>query len=439
MNVIATTNVWHHGPQLGPPRPPRVLVKGEGVRVCDADGHWAIDGTAGQAVVQIGHGRTEVADAMAAQARALAYAPTAFGYSHPRALELGSRVEELTPGTLRKSFFCSSGSEAVESALKMARQYHAARGDTARHKIVCRQGSYHGVTFGALSASSSPRLRAGNDPLVGGFVRVGQPYPRTCEHCDGGPCTLSCAGEIEQAIVSEGPDTVAAVIAEPVATPDAVKVPPTGYWQRVQETCRRHGVLLIVDEVLNGFGRTGRMFASEHFDIEPDILTLSKGLASGYAPIAAAVAADHVAEALDSPGFGGFRHGGTYSGQPVAAAAALANLEILEREELPQRAGRVGELLRSELGRLTRHAIVAAVDGIGLLLSVRLAAVDGGGPIDPALGRAIESAAYAEGLIVHYLPTSLYLFPPLVLDDAEATEIAAILDVAIERGLEECT
>jgi adenosylmethionine-8-amino-7-oxononanoate aminotransferase len=423
--VIA--HAWHHGIQDDTyfTRGHRMITRGEGIYVYDSEGRRYVDGTSGQAVVQIGHGRQEMADAIAGQAATLSFSPMAFGFSHPLAGELGEKLAEITPGTLAMTWFATSGSEAIETAVKLARQTQIRRGEPARKKIIGRRGSYHGGSYAALSATATTRLRAPSEPLLADFRHAAQPYPRTCAFCKGGPCTLSCADDLERIIEFEGPETVAAFLAEPIASPETIKLPPQEYWDRVAEICTKHGVLLIADEVFVGFGRSGTMFASEHYGIEPDIMTMSKGLSSGYVPISATTATREVADLFDSPATA-FQHVGTYSGHPVGCAAALKNIEIMEREELPQNAARQGERFRERLAPLMALPFVRALNISGLLIAIELDPAEGlGSPMQ--YGPRIRDHAYENGLICRFNPNSIFLYPPLIISDEQVDDVSEIL------------
>lgn len=423
---------WHHGIQDDTywTRGHRMITRGEGIYVFDSEGRRYVDGTSGQAVVQIGHGRTEMADAIAEQACTLAFSPMAFGFSHPLAGQLGERLAEITPGDLSLTWFACTGSEAVETAVKLARQAQMRRGEGSRKKIIARRGSYHGGSYAAVSATATARLRNAAAPLVPGFRHIAQPYPRTCAFCSGGDCTLACADDLERIIEFEGPETVAAFLTEPIASPETIKVPPSGYWERVSEICRRHGVLLIADEVFVGFGRSGRMFASEHFGIEPDIMTMSKGLSSGYVPISATTATREIADLFDSPAHA-FQHAGTYSGHPVGCAAALKNLEIIQREGLVDNAARQGERFRAGLAPLLDLPFVRSLNILGLLVAIELE--DAAGIGSPAqYGPRIRERAYENGLICRFTPNSIFLYPPLVVSSEQIDEIVAILLAAFD-------
>lgn len=425
---------WHHGAVDSAywERGHKVIVRGEGIYVWDVDGHRLIDGTSGQATVLIGHGRREMAEAMARQATTLAFSPMAFGFTHPVAGLLGERLAQLTPGSLMRCWFASSGAEAVEAAVKIARQAQHLRGEARRYKVVARRGGYHGATAGALAATATTRLRVPAEPICSGFLHVEQPYTTACRFCKGGPCTLECADDLEQTIIFEGPETVAAFIAEPIATPETIKIPPPGYWEKIQRICATYGVLLIADEVLVGFGRSGRMFASEHFDLRPDIMTVSKGLASGYVPISAAIATEELAALFYEPRRA-LQHAGTYSGHPVACAAALCNLDILEREQLPANARLQGQRLAQSLRDLTQLDFVHAVNIAGLLVGVELRVGDERFDVN-RIGPFIREWCYQHGLICRFTSPSIMLYPPLIVSDSQTNEIAEILLEAFDAA-----
>src|SRR6516225_2131747 len=319
----------------------RVMVRGEGCRLFDAHGRSFLDGLAGLYVVNVGHGRAEIAEAMAKQAAELAYVSSA-SYTNLAAVKLADVLAGLTPGDLNRFFFCSGGSEAVETAMKIAKQVQAMRGFPKRYKIIARRGGYHGATFGAMSITSS-RNEAYFGPFMYGVSFVPSPDRYRNEFgVDGEAGDLRCAEAVDREILAQGPDTVAAVIGEPISVSNSNHVPSPRYWQRVREICNKHGVLLVMDEVINGFGRTGTMFATEQFGVVPDLMTMAKGLSSGYAPIAAVA----VGKAL----FDEFKkqdvvlaHLLTFGGQAVSCAAALKNIEILQREELPQHSAQQGK------------------------------------------------------------------------------------------------
>ena len=339
--------------------------------------------------------------------------------SHPKAAELAGVLEKLVPVEDPIFSFTLSGSESNELALKIARAYHSRRGDDRRVVILSRDGSYHGSTYGAMTATGAAAFRSGFGPLLPSFVQVAQPSPGRCGYCtpaDG--CTLRCADALERTIGEIGPDTVAAVIAEPVAILQAVKVPHDHYWPRVQAICRDAGALLIVDEVVTGFGRTGRMFGSQHWGIEPDVMTLAKGLTSGYLPMGATVVSRRVEQAFDEP----LLHLNTYAGHPVACEAALANIEILTTERLPENAHALEPVLRGLLeGVAASISSVLRVSVIGLLSSIE---VDASSVDDvPRLIVDLRHALYENGVIARCAAAANVLtvvfYPPLVVDEVD--------------------
>src|SRR5262249_3241244 len=337
----------------------RVMMRGEGSRLFDAHGRAYLDGLAGLYVVNAGHGRTEIAEAMAEQARELAYVSAA-SYTNIAAVQLADVLAGLTPGDLNRFFLCSGGSEAIESALKIAKQVQAMRGFPKRYKIIARRGGYHGATMGAMSVTSS-RNEKFFGPFMYGVSFVPSPNRyRNDFGIEGEEGDLRCAEAIEQEILSQGPDTVAAVVGEPVSVSNSNHVPSPRYWQPLRPSCDVHGVLLIMDEVINGFGRTGTMFATEQFGVVPDLMTMAKGLSSGYAPIAAVAVGRQLFDEFKKQDVA-LAHLLTFGGQAVSCAAALKNIEILQREELPQRSARQGKYLLDRLEQLRAHPTVGDV------------------------------------------------------------------------------
>jgi len=349
-----------------------VIARGEGAYVYDTKGKRYLDGLAGLFVSMAGHGRTEIAEAAARQARELAYFPL-WSYAHPRAVELAERLASLTPGDLNRIFFTTGGSEAVESAWKLARQYFRAIGQPSRYKVISRDIAYHGTTMGALSITGLPAIKTPFEPLVPGSVRVPNTnFYRAPEHGDDIEAFGRwAADEIERAIVREGPDTVAAVYLEPVQNSGGCFPPPPGYFPRVREICDRHGVLLVSDEVICAFGRLGYYFAGERYNYTPDIITMAKGMTSGYAPIGAMAVSDRLIEPFlhDTTTF---LHGITFAGHPVSAAVALANLDIFEKEDLLGNVRANETAFRSTLEKLNDLPIVGEVRGDGYFYGIEL-------------------------------------------------------------------
>jgi adenosylmethionine-8-amino-7-oxononanoate aminotransferase len=344
-----------------------VIVRGEGCYVYDEHDKRYLDGLSALYCVNVGHGRAELGEAAARQASELGFY-TNWSYAHPRSIELARRIAGLAPGNLNRVFFTSGGSEAVESAWKLAKSYHAARGEPRRHKIVSRFLAYHGTTMGALTATGLPALREPFEPLTpGGRHAANTNSYRWKDDCD----PLWAADSIEEAILFEGPATVAAVILEPVQNGGGCFVPQDGYFERVREICDRHGVLLISDEVICSWGRIGYWFGSERYEYIPDMITTAKGITSAYAPLGALIVGDHIAEPF-LRGKEIFNHGFTFGGHPIACATALANIELIEREGLCQRVLENEGRLRATLESLRDLPIVGDVRGAGYFQAIEL-------------------------------------------------------------------
>jgi adenosylmethionine-8-amino-7-oxononanoate aminotransferase len=369
LQELAQRHLWLHFTRLGAHGAPAmpIITRGEGCYVYDDQGRRYLDGLSALFCVNVGHGRAELAEAAAAQARELAFFSN-WSYAHPRAIELAARVAALAPAGLERVFFTSGGSEAVESAIKLARAYHRERGESSRTKLIARELAYHGASMGALTVTGLTDIREPFAPLVPGGLHV----PNTNSYrSPPGRDPLWAADAIEERIDAEGADTVAAVILEPVQNAGGCFVPPQGYFQRVREICDRRGVLLISDEVICSWGRLGHMFGCERFGYVPDIITTAKGLTSAYIPMGAMIVADQVAAPFLENG-AMFAHGFTFGGHPVAAAVALANLDILENEQI------CGHVLDSEgafrtmLEGLRELPIVGDVRGAGFFQAIEL-------------------------------------------------------------------
>jgi adenosylmethionine-8-amino-7-oxononanoate aminotransferase len=414
----------------------RVLVRGEGSTLWDARGKAYIDGLAGLYLVNVGHGRREIGEAMAEQAAQLAYSSSA-SYTNLAAVKLADVLARLTPGDLNRFFLCSGGSEAIESALKIAKQVQAMRGFPKRYKIIARRGGYHGATMGAMSITSS-RNEKFFGPFTYGVSFVPSPNRyRNDFGIDGEAGDLACANAVEQEIMAQGPETVAAVVGEPVSTANNCHVPSPAYWQRVREICDKHGVLLILDEVINGFGRTGTMFATEQFGVVPDLMTMAKGLSSGYAPIAAVAVSERIYDEFKKQDVA-LAHLLTFGGQAVSCAAALKNIEILEREELLQRSARQGRYLLGKLEPLRAHPTVGDVRGLGLMCAVDLVKDKatkepfGWGPAAAAhpFSRRVTELMEERGLLTRVF-MSVQLSPPLVITTEEIDRMVEIVDESL--------
>jgi adenosylmethionine-8-amino-7-oxononanoate aminotransferase len=350
-----------------------VIVRGQGAYIWDDQGRRYLDGLAGLFTVQVGHGREELADAAAAQARELAFFPL-WSYAHPRAIELAERLAAGAPGDLNRVFFTTGGGEAVETAWKLAKQYWKLVGKPMKHKVISRSVAYHGTPQGALSITGIPAAKEMFEPLVpGGFKVPNTNLYRAPEHLRDDPKAfgLWAANRIAEAIEFEGPDTVAAVFLEPVQNSGGCFPPPPGYFDRVRQICDDYDVLLVSDEVICAFGRIGGMFACEDLKYQPDIITCAKGMTSGYSPIGAMIATDRLFEPFRT-GTTSFPHGYTFGGHPVSAAVALANLDILEREGLYQHVRDEAPAFRATLEKLLDLPIVGDVRGEGFFYGIEL-------------------------------------------------------------------
>ncbi|MGZ8794859.1 MAG: aspartate aminotransferase family protein [Gaiellaceae bacterium] len=370
----ARDHLWLHFTRMGGYQGGEVpiIVRGDGCYLEDSNGKRYLDALAGLFSVNIGYGfGEEIGEAAAAQMRELPFY-TNWGYAHPRAIELASEVASLTPGDLNRLFFVSGGSEAVESAWKLARQYYTARGMSRRWKAISRHVAYHGTTMGALSINGIPELRAPFEPLVPEVLHVRNTnrYHRPAEETEE-QFTAFLLDELEQTIQATGPDTVAMVIMEPVQNAGGAFTPPEGYWRGVREICDRYDILLCADEVITGFGRVGAWFGSERYDIQPDLMTIAKGLSSSYAAIGAVVATDRVMEPFMKD-TNMYSHGITFGGHPVGSAIALKNIEIMKRERIVEHVAETQDTFRQMLEQLLDLPIVGDVRGTGFFYAVEL-------------------------------------------------------------------
>lgn len=436
---MTVSHVFHR--RLAHPHP--AAVRGAGVYLWDAAGRRYIDASGGAVVVNIGHGVAEVAQAMAAQAAAAAYVHGA-AFTTEALERYSDRLARLVPLDDARFYYLTSGSEAVEAAIKFARQVQVARGEPAREVIVSRWGSYHGVTLGALAVTGKPSMRQLFAPLFHDQPHIPPPYCYRCPYGSTYPaCDLACAQALDAEIERQGPARVAAFIAEPVsgATLGAV-VPPPEYWPRVRATCDRYGVLLIADEVMTGFGRTGRWFAMEHWGIRPDVMTLGKGATGGYFPLAIMAArGDDVATVVRA--HGDFNHGGTFSHHAVGAATALATLDYLEGHDLLARAAERGK----ELGRMLRATLdgragVGDVRGLGMMWGVEFVAdrkTKAPFPAPANVGQRVSDLAFERGVILYpghgavdgVAGDHLMVAPPFVISPEEIGQVVEVLDEAI--------
>lgn len=438
-----TSNLWLHFARHGAGITPPVITRGDGVTIYDDRGKSYLDALSGLFVVQVGHGRGELAEAAARQAGTLSYFPL-WGYATPPAIELAERLARYAPGDLNRVFFTSGGTEAVETAWKVAKQYFKLTGKPGKHKVISRATAYHGTTQGALAITGLPAYKAPFEPVTPGGFRV----PNTNLYRAPGPFDTDinkfgqwAADRIAEAIEFEGPDTVAAVFLEPVQNAGGSIPPPPGYFQRVREICDSYDVLLVSDEVICAFGRIGSMFACDDFGYVPDLITCAKGLTSGYSPLGAMIASDRVFEPFNDATTM-FAHGYTFGGHPVSTAVALANLDIFEREGLNDRVKQHSPLLRTTLEKLYDLPIVGDVRGEGFFFSIELVKDRAtkqtftGEERRSLLGR-VSAALFEAGL---YCRTDdrgdpvIQLAPPLISSQAEFDTIEATLHAVLSKA-----
>jgi adenosylmethionine-8-amino-7-oxononanoate aminotransferase len=430
-------NVWLHFTQMSQYRDaqqkPLVLVKGEGSTVWDDQGKSYLDFLAGIYSVNAGYGRRRIMEAMMVQLEQLPFV-NPFGYASVPTVVLADRLGDLAPlGGNARVFFTSGGSESVESALKLAKQYQQERGFPNRYKTISRRGAYHGTTLGALSVNGISSVRRQFGPLVPGARHAPMSHRYRCPYCQNNrACNLTCFEEIERLVDFEGPDQIAAIIMEPVQNAGGC-IPPGSidYFKKIRELCDRTGILMIMDEVICGFGRLGELFGSTYFGVEPDLITTAKGITSSYAPLGAVLVRKSIADAFENGP--GFMHGLTFGGHPVSCAAALANLDIMLEEDLPSRAKEMGAYLRGELeSALGNHPNVGDIRGVGLFLGVELVKDRSTKepPSEPELLSWLTDHMRDEGLILRNDdrgdPTT-QLCPPLVITKDECDRVVDIL------------
>lgn len=412
----------------------RLMTRGKGVRTWDEEGREYLDGTSALEALILGHGDEEVVAAIAEQARTLSFVDV-FRFVTPTQVDLAAELVAASPG-MAMAHFTPGGAEADEVAIKMARQYHALRGEPYRMKVITRQGAFHGVTAGAMALDG--QYFASRNVVYDGGMSWGRTVPAgACAECDFGKASrhLACVHGIEAVIHAEGPETVAAVVVDPCATAIGVSVPPIGYLRDLREVCDRYGVLLVVDEVITGMGRTGRLFATEWDGITPDFITVSKALSSGYVPIGAALVSPSVRDTfLDYDGV--FRHGHTYAGHPIGAAAALTVLRRIIRDDLATRSAELGARLLAGLRSLDHHRIYWDARGKGLLAGLEIVRDGGSGTDfdDPiAAGNALRIAARERGLttLVLHPGNVLFVAPAVVASETEIDRMVSIIDDAL--------
>jgi adenosylmethionine-8-amino-7-oxononanoate aminotransferase len=413
------------------------IVRGDGPWVWDADGNRYLDAVSGNQNVNIGHGREEVAAAAKEQLERLEYASSMLFANEP-AMEYTEKIAEFTPDGFEKTWLVSSGSEANESAIKMARQYHYERGNEGKYKVISRRRSYHGNTAGAMAVSGFPARKTKMEPLFANFPKAPSATPYRCERCDGDgghACGVECANDLERLIQDEGPETVSAFITEPVTgAANAGAYPHDGYFERIREICDEYDVLFIVDEVMAGFGRTGENFAIEHWDVTPDIITGAKGMSGGYSPIGGTMPHRRVAEVFETIE-DGFQHGHTFCFNPASAAIGTAVLEYMDDHDLVANAREVGAHLQERCEEFDEYDFVGDVRGKGLMIGVEFVGDRETKEPLAETGTEFQSLLFEAGLdngIVTYpggghvdgqYGDHVLITPPLTIDDELADEV----------------
>ena len=409
-------HVLHPHQVVGHPAEPIVFVRGEGARLWDSDGNEYLDATCGLWVCPVGHGRRELADACAEQMGRLEYYASFWEFSNEPAIELAARLAEISPPDLEHAFFTNGGSEGTETAIKLARRAWSAQARPERTLILTRAMAYHGVSYGALQATGLPALKDGFGPLPEDFVHLGVPYPHR------GTTTDGLIEELERTIDLVGPERIAAFIGEPVIGVGGMIPPHDDYWPRLAEVLSTHGIVFILDEVVTAFGRTGTWFAAEHWGgLEPDMIVTAKGITSGYFPLGAVLVGNRVLEMLDGVAL---RHGFTYNGHPSGCAVALANLDIIEREGLLERARDLGTHLAAGLRELDALDAVVEARSFGMMAGLELSVSD-----------ATELAARIRrsGVIVRATGQKLVMSPPLVIERRQLDTILEVLSTELAR------
>ena len=412
-----------------------VWVKGDGAILTDADGTESIDGLAGLWNVVAGHGRRELAEAAAEQMETLAYCSSYSGSSNPRAIELAERLAGMTYPSVNRFFFTSGGGEASDTSFKMARYYWKLRDKPEKTQVISREFGYHGVTLAAMSATGLSAYWPMFEPRVPGFVHIPSPYPYRYESPAGVSPGVAAADELEKAILREGPDTVAMFLAEPVQGAGGVIVPQDDYFPRIREICDQYDVLLVADEVITGFGRTGKMFALDHWGVEPDIVQFAKAITSGYFPLGGVGVNDEIGAVLDRDD-AVWMHAYTYSAHPVGCAVALRNIDIVEKEEFPRQAAEKGAYLLEKLqAALGDHPHVGEVRGKGLMCAVEVVAdraTKEEFPADEKVGARINAETQKRGLFSRLRGDVFCLAPPIVVTEKQLDRIVGILRDSID-------
>ena len=447
LSEAAHRHLWMHFTKLASFAPDEVpvMARGEGCYVYDQHGKRYLDGLSGLFAVQVGHGRRQLAHAAARQSETLAYVPV-WSFAHEPAITLATRLAQRAPGDLNRVFFTPTGGEAVETAIKLSRQYFRLTGQHGRTKVISRTLSYHGTSIGALSLTGLPAIKTPFEPLMPGAIKVQTPYRYRCHDCSAlAACTLRCADDLALRIEMEGPETVAAVFMEPVQNTGGAFVPPAGYFERVSEICDQYGVLLVSDEVISAFGRFGHMFGSLRYGYQPDMITFAKGATSGYAPLGGVMVSDRLAEPFLADD-AAFLQGQTYGAHPVSCAVANANLDIFEEEDICGHVLANQQRFKELISGLCDIPIVGDVRGDGYFLAIEL--------VPDQATRGLFTDEQADWLLRGFLSPRLYeaglicraddraepvitLAPPLIAGDVEFDFIEATLRSALNASSDE--
>ena len=411
-----------------------IMTGGDGCNLTDAQGREYLDATGGLWLAQVGHGREEIAEVAAKQIKTLEYFTSFWEFSNDKAIALADRLVSISPDHINQVYFTSGGSEGNEAAIKMARYYHHRNGDTSRNWILARSNAYHGVGYGGGTATGFDVYHNGFGPMMPNVRHLTPAWPYRSELFNGQDPTDFLINELEETIASIGAENIAAMIGEPIMGVGGMLVPPMDYWPRVQEVLHKNGILMIFDEVVTAYGRVGEWFAAQYFNVQPDIIVTAKGITSGYIPLGAVLTTDKVGNALQSDF--GFPMGYTYNGHPTAAAVALANLDIIEREGLLERATTMGAYLHEGLKSLLDIDIVGEVRYVAMMHAVELVSDRETRAPLPMLQPMLPDVIRREtGVIVRDCGHNLVLSPPLIMTEAQADQaVAAMRSVLVRTG-----
>jgi putrescine aminotransferase len=411
---LDVAHVLHPHAVVGAPVAPVIWARGEGARLWDIDGREYIDGTCGLWQCAVGHGRQELARVAAEQMSTLEFYASFWNFANEPSIRLAARLAELSPDGLDRVFFTNGGSEGIETAIKLVRLAWHARGNPERNVILSRKSAYHGVGVASLSATGIPPLKEGFGPLAPGFVHLSTPTLSSS--------TDDLVAELRAAIDEQGAEHIAAFIGEPVMGVGGMIPPPDGYWPAVQAVLREHGILLVLDEIVTGYGRTGHWFGAQRYGLDPDVIVTAKALTSGYVPMGAVLVHDRLVDMLEGTAF---RHGFTYNGHPVGAAVALANLDIIEREGLIERAATIGARMLERLKPVEELDCVAEARGVGLMLGVELAGERDAAPV--------AAGALHDGVVVRASGQKIVMSPPFVIDEQQADRVVDVVTAELRK------